>query len=92
MKTAQDLPGKWFVVIDELNCVSTAGRKALADLRDDEFIDCNTEAQARLIAAAPELLHALELLVQWDETGTPVSDVCFARAREAIAKARGDQA
>ena len=88
MKTAQDMSGKWFVVTDERDCVSTAGKKVLAELHDDEFIDCNTEANARLIAAAPELLEALEMLVGWEETGTPVSDVCFSKARAAIARAK----
>ena len=89
MKTAQDTPGEWAVVVDEPDCVSTVGKKSLNELKDDEYIDCNTEANARLIAAAPELLAALEKLVAWDETGTPVSDVCFSQARSAIAKARG---
>jgi hypothetical protein len=89
MKTAQYAPGPWFVVADEVDCVSTAGEKVLNELQDDEFIDCNTEANACLIAAAPELLEALEMLVRWEETGTPVSDVCFSLARTAIAKAKG---
>lgn len=82
------MPGRWFVVSDDADCVSTAGPKTLAELQDDEFIDCNTDAYARLIAAAPELLEALEMLMRWEETGTPVSDVCFFRARTAIAKAK----
>lgn len=90
MKTAQDVPGKWFVVMDEADCVSTVGKLTLAELQDDEYIDCNTEANACLIAAAPEMLNALEMLVKWEETGTPVSDVCFAQVRAAIAKAKGD--
>lgn len=89
MKTAQFVPGHWFVVTDETDCVSTAGKKILAELEDDEFIDCNTEGNARLIAAAPEMLEALEMLVGWEETGSPLSDVCFSQARAAIAKAKG---
>lgn len=89
MKTAQDMSREWFVVVDEWDCVSTAGKKVLAELQDHEFIDCNSEANACLIAAAPELLEALELLVGWEETGTPVSEVCFSKARAAIAKAKG---
>jgi hypothetical protein len=89
MKTAHAAPGPWLVVIDEPDCVSTAGKKSLIDLRDDEFIDCNTDSNARLIAAAPELLEALEKLIAWDETGDPRSEVCFSLARAAIAKAKG---
>ena len=89
MKTAQYPSGGWFVVTDEADCVSTVGKKSLSELQDDEFIDCNTNANARLIAAAPEMLEALEMLVKWEETGTPVSDVCFSLARAAISKAKG---
>lgn len=89
MKTIQFVPGRWAVVTDEPDCVSTAGKTTLAALNDDEFIDCNTEANARLIAAAPDLLEALEMLVKWEKTGNPTSDLCFYRARAAIAKANG---
>jgi hypothetical protein len=89
MKVAQDNSDQWFVVTDELDCVSTAGNKTLAELRDDEFIDCNTEANARLIAAATEMLEALEMLVEWEESGTPDSVECFKLVRTAIAKAKG---
>ncbi len=89
MKTARYAPGHWVVVSDEKDCVSTAGPKALMELQDDEYIDCNTEANARLIAAAPELLESLEMFVRWEETGTPDSDFCFSQARAVIAKAKG---
>ena len=89
MKAAQGAPGPWFVVNDETDCVSTAGKKSLDELQNNEFIDRNSGGNARLIAAAPELLEALEMLVSWEETGTPVSDVCFSQARTAIAKAKG---
>ena len=52
------------------------------------WIDCNTEDNARLISAAPELLDALESvmdrLVDRHET-----DEAAIQARAAIAKARG---
>jgi hypothetical protein len=62
----------------------------LADLRDEEFIDCNTEANARLIAAAPEMLEALEMFLKWDESGIPNIEDCIQRARTALAKAKSD--
>ena len=89
MKTAQAHPDAWFVISDDLNCVSTAGNKQLAELQDDEFIDCNSASNARLIAAAPAMLEALEMLVRWEETGTPNSETCFSHARATIAKANG---
>ena len=88
MNIAAYAPGPWFVVSDERDCVSTAGKKTLMELEDVEYIDCNSKENARLVAAAPDLLEALEMLVRWEETGTPVSDQCFAKARAAIAKAK----
>ncbi|WP_010581825.1 hypothetical protein [Schlesneria paludicola] len=89
MTTADEASRHWIVVGDEKDCVSTVGDKPLTELQDSEFIDCNTIENAQLIAAAPDLLEALEMLVRWDETGTPVSDLCFMKARSAIAKAKG---
>lgn len=58
--------------------------------------DCPHEANARLIAAAPDLLEALELVAAWgppcclsaDEAKTFAADQ--EKARAAIAKARGE--
>lgn len=47
------------------------------------------EANARLIAAAPELLEALELLLREEERGT-VCEIDRQTARTAIAKATGE--
>ena len=57
----------------------------------------NAEANARLIAAAPDLLEALERIMHYAHLGASVSDVDtseqpqFVRAKAAIAKARGEQ-
>jgi ketosteroid isomerase-like protein len=50
-----------------------------------------SEANARLIAAAPELLEALEAVMSGQIGGTPDLDAeRFQKARAAIAKARGE--
>jgi hypothetical protein len=47
------------------------------------------EANAHLIAAAPELLEAVDRLLTWNHGGQRAEDVAFARA--AFAKATGVQ-
>ena len=46
-------------------------------------------ANAQLISAAPELLFALELFVNWKITGAPAIDHVMNTARMAIEKAVG---
>jgi hypothetical protein len=47
------------------------------------------QANARLIAAAPDLLDALELLLREEEAGT-VCEIDRQTARAAVAKAKGE--
>lgn len=52
-----------------------------------------THPDARLIAAAPDLLEALKLFIQYNEEEAPLSfpiDEMWAQARAAIAKAEGE--
>lgn len=49
-------------------------------------------ANARLIAAAPELLEALQLIVQWDAEYLALCEHHIMRAAAAIAKATGSDA
>ena len=52
----------------------------------------NYAANAVLIAAAPDMLEALEKLVsRIDETRGPTADTALAAARAAIKKARGEK-
>ena len=54
---------------------------------DDQWL--LTEADANLIAAAPELLEALKSIVQWVEQGD-YEESFLSDARAAIARARGE--
>ena len=47
------------------------------------------ERNARLIMAAPDLLAACEAMIRWHED-PDASDDCIAQARDAIAKAKGE--
>ena len=84
-------PGEWqainwtyhstsTVVVDDPSVVS--GKRVIAE--------CATEEDARLIAAAPELLRALLGALQSMESGVTSLGVIRA-ARTAIAKATGEQ-
>lgn len=76
---------QWLWVMDELGTKRVA-RVVLYDGLEDEM-----EANARLIAAAPDLLEALEALLrvetEWGDPTGPEWD----NARAAIARARGEQ-
>jgi hypothetical protein len=109
----QFTPGPWCVedpMAPESLWVVQAGKEsyewfaiAVCDMPDEDdhlFVSAEVHANARLIAAAPDLLAALQNLVslQADAAFTPV-DVWLARtsahysaAREAIAKATGPSA
>lgn len=70
-------------------CIVDADEKPLmGDPRYYPYVPDN-EADWRLIAAAPDMLAALEAIIEADEKG----ELCFdeiALAKEALAKARGE--
>ena len=83
-------PGPWR--IEGTNSgLFIAGAKPgyLAEMRDCGSGD--VAANARLIAAAPDLLDALALLVAGIENGVSDSFIPLVKARAAIAKATGCQ-
>ncbi len=94
--TAKHTPGPWEVDHDAIYCAGSGDTIAEIDFARDEY-----SANARLIAASPDLLEALEAMVAdcvalaesvdagfWDaEKHAPVI-----KARTAIAKAKGERA
>jgi hypothetical protein len=66
---------------------------------DSALTDAQYKANARLIAAAPDLLAALDELLRFAEPlgtitamdGQEIALPCIVRAREAIAKATGEK-
>lgn len=89
---ASHTPGPWASV--QSNGVKN-GVIAVDDDANDQFYigkmsGPDAEANARLIATAPELLEALEEAVQWDSHDSEgVPAVWLEKARAALAKARG---
>jgi len=83
--------GPWTVHRTMKDCVTFDGPEGMENLflcNVDGYYACQNEADARLIAAAPELLEALKAVVSVADRAT----VEFDMARAAIAKATGEQA
>lgn len=93
--TATHTPGPWRVVHQMDGAVHVDGLTCVADLGD---AGATREANARLIAAAPDLLAALQALdaaaFTEDRRGVlmalPVTHPAWATASAAIAKATGE--
>lgn len=96
MNTNKHTPGPWIAkrVRDsetngDLDIDSVDGyhiAESIGGLDDGE-----EEANARLIAAAPDLLHACAAIVEWCDKNPPAGDAlyCINQARAAIAKVEG---
>jgi len=92
-------PGPWYVGTDYGDqCRHIYANKKVRDadgdewnpliaVTDDDETLVNWEANARLIAAAPELLEALKGMLCWPNTPSPET---VRKAQAAFAKAIGD--
>ena len=89
--TTQHTPGPWTTANNAIYG-SSGLIKPLVAFLDDRFADDEAANNARLIAAAPDLLIALEAcLHRLDEHDDQSAPECL-MARAAIAKATGDTA
>lgn len=90
MSVALPTPGPWHV--DGL-AVFCANGSLVAEAHEDYFTFTEVDqANARLIAAAPDLLKALQAIVELDDGDVPAMwpfQADFEAARAAIAKATG---
>ena len=71
-----------------LDVIYGSGRIAMMECENDELSDDEVMANARLIAASPDMLAALEWAVEAADTEQYEAD-WYAAARVAIAKAKG---
>ena len=82
-------PGPWALIEEPISVTVVGHNKEVIFHESDKRLP-GVLADARLIAAAPDLLEALELMVTThDEGGWPTATITIARA--AIAKAKGEQ-
>jgi hypothetical protein len=75
-----------------LDVVYGSGRIAMMECENDELSDDEVTANARLIAAAPDLLATLERICAAESRmsgNNPIAGLCD-EARAAIAKAKGE--
>lgn len=87
MSQNKHTPGPWEHVGDgDVMAPFDATDKWYVAIAYDGLPDGQHEANARLIAAAPDLLESLEAVIKVADRDTDV----FNRAKAAIAKARGD--
>ena len=91
MSNAKHTPGQWGIRSTE------SGTKAIFSGETGNWIahtvkstPMTQEANARLIASAPELLVALEQMLNLNSLGAYEQSAAISAARAAIAKARGE--
>jgi hypothetical protein len=85
-------PGPWNITADGLNIKSISLDKIIADCDLGEIADIEeSRLNARLIAAAPDLLDALQEIWNSSCTNTSIgpSRAAFLKAQKALAKAGG---
>lgn len=91
-------PGPWHRNVPPARkyCVVFSGRNThVAAVKSDGLTDSEIEANCNLIAAAPDLLEALEVILRKYEAQADYAEIdtdgeSVAKANAAIAKARGE--
>ncbi|WP_430256503.1 hypothetical protein [Neorhizobium sp. DAR64872/K0K18] len=90
--TSKHTPGPWGLTEDGDWLQLAGGQEPIVDGRYMSIcVNCISDADKRLIAAAPELLYVAELVVSWLDEDEGAHALCD-KARAAIAKATGGAA
>ena len=100
MKEKKHTPGSWktqpHISLDRLEIRDADGRRIAECAMDFPMSAKTHDANARLIAAAPELLAALEVAKQFIQNGieygyinTPEDEGVLAMIKKAVRKAKG---
>lgn len=84
---SQHTPGPW--TIEHTDEIYGADSAPVAYVQDTDRTNQQNRANARLIAAAPELLAALKRIVEWDDADCDASLASINAARAVITKAEG---
>lgn len=88
MKTAKHTAGQWKEGTGWIYAEDN-GRTHVCTIPNYPYGD--SEANAKLIAAAPDLLEVVELLIKiQDKHDSPINGILSTKARAAIAKAKGE--
>ena len=95
----QHTPGPWIVATDKVSVLSITAVDMANQKPCPKVVDCasgydamsyeEAQANARLIAAAPELLEALVSMLHLRKMPDEVAECVLDRAVAAIAKAKG---
>ena len=86
-------PGPWSITCNRVHgAVDSGANTGIADMLGNCGVTATVNANARLIAAAPELLEALEALLTWGQNwvspiADPAAHLLLIEAHNAIAKA-----
>lgn len=80
--------GPWRLAPYDSRLIWDARGLCVADLTSPDRLGYSAEADARLIAAAPDLYEALEAFLQLDDAN---HQAAIDKARAALARARGEE-
>jgi hypothetical protein len=83
-------PGPWLISQDHDYLIETKEQYSICRYHVSEITESQDLANARLIAAAPELLEVCKFILTIAKQGRPLIDSDLVALKEVICKATGD--